>query len=288
MPGPHPAPLADAIAIADAATRFRSLHARFFVMPNPWDRGTARLLADLGFAAIATSSAALAWTLGRADGAIDRATAIAHAAALGEASGLPVNGDFEAGFGETPAEVAATVERAIDAGVAGCSIEDLSRERPEPLVDVHVACLKLEAAREAIERAGSDFVLTARCEAFLTDDPDPLATVLARLPAYARAGAHVVYAPKLTTRDEVAAVLAETPVPLNVLAGLGGVSDDLGALEALGVRRISLGSGLMKAALGAFLTAAEGLADGRVALAGAVSGARLDAAFSRPRGADAG
>lgn len=248
-------------------------------MPNPWDRGTARLLAGLGFRAVATSSAALAWSRGRPDGGVDRASAIAHAAEVGEAAGLPVNGDFEAGYGETPAEVAVTVERAMDAGIAGCSIEDFARGRDERLVDLHVACLKLEAAREAIERAGSDFVLTARCEAFLTADPDPLATVLTRLPAFERAGAHVVYAPGLTSKHEVRAVIAAVGVPLNVLAGRGGVSDDLAALERLGVRRVSLGSALAKAALGGFLAAAEALKDGRIALAGAVPGSRLDAAF---------
>lgn len=279
MPGPHPAPLGEGIATPDASSAFRALHERFFVMPNPWDAGTARLLAAKGFAALATSSAALAWTLGKPDGAVTRGEAIAHAVALGAASGLPVNGDFEAGYGETPAEVADTIAAAIDAGVAGCSVEDLARDRPEPLYERTVACRRIEAARETIVRSGSDFVLTGRCEAFLAGDPDPLAKVLDRLPAYRAAGADVVYAPGLTIEAAVAAVVERVDCPVNVLAGLGGVSDDLAALERLGVRRISLGSGLARVALGAFLDAAEALAAGRVALAGAARSSLLDGAF---------
>jgi 2-methylisocitrate lyase-like PEP mutase family enzyme len=279
MPGPHPAPLDDPVR-DDRAARFRALHASFFVMPNPWDAGSARLLASMGFPAIASSSAALAWTRGRPDGGVDRATAIAHAALLAEASGLPVNGDFEQGYGATPAEVADTVAAAIDAGISGCSIEDLWPGGAAPLYDLAMACRRLEAAREVIERARSPFVLTGRCEAFLVAVPDKIGVTLERLKAYEAAGADVVYAPGVTTGDEVQAILAAVGVPLNVLAGLGGISDELTALRALGVTRISLGSNLHKVAMGAFLRAAEALAEGRVELPGATTSARMNGAFA--------
>lgn len=282
MPGPHPEPLTQTISTADAATRFRALHADFLVLANPWDAGSARLLADLGFAAIASSSAACAWSMARRDGAITRAIAVEHAAMLGAASGLPVNGDFESGYGETPAEVARTIEDAIAAGIAGCSIEDLAHDRPKPLFDTAMACRRLEAAREAIERSGSDFVLTGRCEALAPFGKDGLAEALARVPAYVEAGAHVIYVPYLTEADEVKAVVEASAVPVSVIAGLGGVSDDLDALRALGVRRTTVGSGLYKVAAGAWLTAAEGLRDGRAAMAGAVPSRRLDEVFARP------
>nr|WP_255720284.1 isocitrate lyase/phosphoenolpyruvate mutase family protein [Acuticoccus kalidii] len=268
----------------DSATRFRALHSRFLVMPNPWDAGTAKLLANLGFEAIATSSAGLAWSDARPDGHVTRKRAIAHAVEIATATGLPVNGDFESGYGETPAEVADTILAAIDAGVAGCSVEDLAHDRPEPLYDVHMAARRIEAARDTIDRSGSDFVLTGRTEVFFTDLPDKLSIAVERLKAYAAAGAHVVYAPGLTREEEVAAIVDAVDVPVNVIAGLGGVSDDLAKLEALGVTRISLGSNLMKVAIGAFLDAATALKAGRVALPDMVSSASMNAAFApRPR-----
>ena len=265
------------------ATRFRALHEDFLVVPNPWDAGSAKLVAEAGFQAVASSSAACAWGLGKADGAIGRKTAIAHAAMLSEASGLPVNGDFESGYGETPAEVAETIERAIDAGVAGCSIEDLSQGRPEPLYDRHMACRRLEAARDVIERAGSDFVLAGRCEALAPFGKDGLAEALARVPLYVAAGAHVIYVPFLTEAAEVEAVVAASDVPVSVIAGLGGVSDDLAALRTMGVRRITLGSGLYKLAMAGFLGAVDALAQGRVAVAGGTPGARFNGAFAARR-----
>ncbi|RAH98756.1 2-methylisocitrate lyase [Acuticoccus sediminis] len=265
------------------ATRFRALHEDFLVLPNPWDAGSAKLLAEAGFSAIASSSAACAWTMGKPDGSLNRKSAVAHAATLSAAAGLPVNGDFESGYGETPAEVAKTIEAAIDAGVAGCSIEDLVSDRPEPLYDRVVACRRLEAARDTIERAGSDFVLTGRCEALAPFGKDGLTEALERIPLYVEAGAHVIYVPYLTEAAEVEAVLEASSVPVSVIAGLGGVSNDLAALRALGVRRITLGSNLYKVALGSFLTAVDALADGRVELPGAVPSARVNGAFARPR-----
>lgn len=267
-------------AAGTAAERFRTLHDSFFVMPNPVDRGTARLLAEIGFEAIATSSAGLAWTLGLPDGGIDRATAIAHAADIADATGLPVNGDFEAGYGETPEDVAETVRQAIDAGVAGCSVEDLWCGGPDTFYDEATACRRLEAAREAIDKAGSAFVLTGRAEMFLTKHPNPFPEALSRLKAYANAGAHVVYAPGLTEPDHVTEIVESVAIPVNVIAGLGGVSNDLVQLKTLGVRRISLGSGLAKVALGAFISSAEALREGRIDFTGATTSGRLHKSFS--------
>ncbi|MDQ3561299.1 MAG: isocitrate lyase/phosphoenolpyruvate mutase family protein [Pseudomonadota bacterium] len=275
--------------MSDAANRFRALHQRagLFVMPNPWDAGTAKLLADLGFEAIATSSAALAWTKARPDvsGAVRRDDAIAHARLLHEATGLPVNGDFESGYGDSPAVVADTIRRAIDAGVAGCSIEDQD-QGAGGLYPFDEALRRFTAAREAALRSGSDFVLTGRCEVFFHKSPDPLAEAVRRLRAYEAAGADVVYAPGLTQEAEVRAVVEAVKVPVNVLGGLGGVSNDIAALERLGVRRVSIGSGLAKVALGAYLKAAQALADRRFAYEGAAASSTLNGAFAARRGED--
>jgi 2-methylisocitrate lyase-like PEP mutase family enzyme len=273
----------------DACRRFRALHARagLFVMPNPWDAGTARLLADFGFEAIATSSAALAWTLAKPDatGAVTRDIAIAHAGVLSEASGLPVNGDFESGYGETPAGVAETIRRAIDAGIAGCSIEDQD-QTGGGLYPLAEALRRFSAAKEAVLKSGSDFVLTGRCEVFFHKHPDPLGEAVRRLKAYEAAGADVVYVPGLTREAEVRAIVDAVKVPVNVLGGLGGVSNDIAMLERLGVKRISIGSGLAKVALGAFLKAAQALADRTFAYEGAAASSTLNGAFAAPRGED--
>jgi 2-methylisocitrate lyase-like PEP mutase family enzyme len=270
---------------------FRALHERkkLFIMPNPWDAGTARILADLGFEALATSSAALAWSLAKPDaaGQVTRAEAIAHAAAIVAATDLPVNGDFESGYGETPAEVAETIRQAIDAGVAGCSIEDQEVSQVHNggaarLYPLDEALRRLEAAREAIEKSGADFVLTGRCEAFLVKHADPLGESVRRLAAYEAVGSDAVYAPGLTSEAEVAAVVNAVSVPVNVLGGLGGVSDDIAALERLGVKRVSIGSGLAKVALGGFLNAANALTARRFDYAGATSSPILNGAFARP------
>lgn len=267
---------------SNPASRFRALHARpgIFVMPNPWDAGTAKLLAQLGFEAIATSSAALAWSGARADvsGGVSRNDAIAHAKLLHEATGLPVNGDFESGYGETPAAVAETIRAAIDAGVAGCSIED---QMPGGgLYPLDEALRRFSAAKDAALRAGTDFVLTGRCEVFFNPTSDTLGEAVRRLKAYEAAGADVAYAPGATTEAEVRSLVEAVAVPVNVLGGLGGVSDDIPALESLGVRRVSIGAGLAKVALGAFLKAAQGLADGRVAFPDAAASSTLNGAFA--------
>ncbi len=275
--------------MSDSATRFRALHERagLFVMPNPWDAGTARLLADFGFEAIATSSAALAWTLAKPDatGVVTRDHAVAHARILSEASGLPVNGDFESGYGATPAEVAETIRRAIDAGVAGCSIEDQD-QAGKGLYPLDEALRRFSAAKEAVLKSGSDFVLTGRCEVFFHKSPDPLGEAIRRLRAYEAAGADVAYAPGVTTEAEVRAIVEAAKVPVNVLGGLGGISNDIAALEKLGVKRVSIGSGLAKVALGAFLKAAQALAERRFAYEGAAPSSTLNGAFAAPRGED--
>jgi len=279
----------------DNGAAFRALHERgkLFVMPNPWDAGTALILADLGFEALATSSAALAWSLAKPDaaGQVTRAEAIAHAGTIVAATDLPVNGDFESGYGETPAEVAETIRQAIDVGVAGCSIEDqeVSQVQAGGAARLHPldeALRRLEAAREAIEKSGADFVLTGRCEAFLVGHTDPLGESVRRLAAYEAVGADAVYAPGLISEADVAVVVGAVNVPVNVLGGLGGVSDDLGALERLGVRRVSIGSGLAKVALGGFLKAANALAARRFDYEGATSSPVLNGAFARPASQD--
>jgi 2-methylisocitrate lyase-like PEP mutase family enzyme len=271
------------ISGANAASRFRALHEGngLFVMPNPWDAGTARLLKDFGFEAIATSSAALAWSIARADtsGAVTRDIAIAHARILGEASGLPVNGDFESGYGETPAEVAETIRRAIGAGVAGCSIEDQD-QRGRGLYELDEALRRFSAAREAAVKSGADFVLTGRCEVMCHKHADPLGEAVRRLRAYEQAGADVVYAPGLTQAAEVRAVVEAVRVPVNVLGGLGGVSDDIAELQRLGVRRVSIGGGLAKVVFGAFLRSVQALAERRFDYAGAASSSTLNGAFA--------
>ncbi|WP_026379994.1 isocitrate lyase/PEP mutase family protein [Afifella pfennigii] len=271
--------------MASAAASFRALHARreLFLMPNPWDVGTARLLADLGFKALATSSAALAWSLGRPDatGAVTRADAIAHAGEIVRATPLPVNGDLESGFGDSPSEVAETIRQAIDIGLAGCSVEDMDQASGE-LYPLAEALRRFAAAREAVAKSGSDFVLTGRCEVFFTRNADPLGEAVRRLKAFEAAGADVLYAPGLTTEREVAEILAAVSAPVNVLGGVGGVSNDVAALERLGVTRISIGSGLAKVALGAFLDAAGALAHRRFAFDGAATSSTLNGAFAAP------
>lgn len=247
----------------DVASRFRALHTSFFAMPNPWDGASARHLASQGFKALATSSAALAWSLGKRDGGITRDEAIAHAAMIHALTGLPVNGDFESGYGATPADVADTIKAAMDAGVAGCSIEDVVKGGPEPLYSEAEACRRLEAARNAIDNASGDFVLTGRCEAYLEGVANPFDAARSRLKAYAGVGADVLYAPGLTDADEVAAIVALTDRPLSVIAGAGGVSNDLDALERLGVRRITIGSALYKQAFGTFFADVARLCEGK-------------------------
>lgn len=248
----------------DAKRRaFRQLHERgCFVIPNPWDVGTTRYLEHLGFKALATTSSGLSFSLGRPDQdwAVPRDTVLDHVRTLVEATDLPVNADFESGYAHDPAGVGANVALCVATGVAGLSIEDATGDQGTPLYDLDVAVARIRAARAAIDASGADVLLTARAEGFLVGRPD-LDEAMVRLEAYAGAGADVLYAPGLRTRQQIEAVVAAVrPKPVNVLmtAPIGFTVMDLGDL---GVRRVSVGSALARAAWGAFLRAARELAE---------------------------
>ncbi|MGY2050751.1 isocitrate lyase/PEP mutase family protein [Methylobacterium sp. JK268] len=241
---------------------FRSLHGQgCFVMPNPWDIGTARYLAALGFPALATTSSGFAFSraLPDTDWAVPRDAMLAHIAEIVAATDLPVNADFESGYAHDPDGVAESVRLCVATGVAGLSIEDATGDRDKPLYDLDRAVARLRAARAAIDGSGADVILTGRCEAYLTGHPDPLREVLHRLQAYAEAGADVLYAPGPRRREEIRAVVAAVaPKPVNLLMGTNAgltVAD----LEALGVRRVSVGSALARAAWAGFIRAATRL-----------------------------
>lgn len=237
------------------AEAFRALHRGpgAFLMPNPWDAGSARVLARLGFPALATSSGACAGVLGRRDGRVTREEALAHAAAIARAVDLPVSADLEKGFGDDPREVAETIRRAAEAGLAGGSIEDATGRREQPLYDFGHAVERVAAAAEA---ARGRFVLTARAENFLRGRPD-LDDTLRRLQAYAQAGAEVLFAPGLPDLDAVRAVCAAVDKPVSFMAGIRGRSFPVAELEAAGVRRISFATSLYRAAMSGLLEAAR-------------------------------
>lgn len=240
---------------------FRKLHeGGCFVMPNPWDVGSACWLQNLGFPALATTSAGLAFSLGLPDGAVPREAVLAHVRAVVEATDVPVNADFESGYASDPDGVYQSVRRCVEAGVAGLSIEDSTGNPAAPLRELPAALERLAAARAAVDASGSGVVLTARAECFLVGHPEPLAESLRRLEAYAAAGADCLYAPGLRTREEVAAVVkAVAPRPVNVLVSSPRFT--VPELRDLGVRRISVGGALMRAAFGAFARAAREIAE---------------------------
>ena len=267
--------------IAARRRAFRDLHASgCFVIPNPWDAGSARYLASLGFKALASTSSGFAWSRARADGAISRDAVVAHLREIVAATGLPVNADFESGYGATPQDVGESVRMAIEAGVAGLSIEDATGDAAQPIHDLGMAVARLHAARAAIDANGGDTLLVGRAENFLHGRPD-LDDTIARLRAYAEAGADCLYAPGLKKREDIAAVVAAVaPKPVNLL--VGGASDlTLADIAALGVRRVSVGGGLARAAWGGFMRAAQALAGQGVfdGFAGAANGAELNALF---------
>ncbi len=258
-----------ALTSADAAAvrhrhgvAFRDLHARTepFVVPNPWDAGTARILAGLGFAALATTGAGLAHSLGRPDGAnrVSRAELLANAAVIVEAGGLPVTADLESGFGERPEDVAETIRLAADAGLVGGSVEDSTGREEDPVRPLGEAVERVAAAVEAARALDFPFTVTARAENFFQGRPD-LDDTIRRLQAYEAAGADVLYAPALPDADAVRAVCSAVGRPVNVLMG-GALDLSVADLGALGVRRISTGSALSRAALGAFVRAAREIA----------------------------
>lgn len=242
----------------DKGQRFRALHGRSgaFLLPNPWDVGTARLLAYLGFEAVATTSAGYAFSTGRRDYAVGRDAMIAHVAAIAAGSELPVNADLENGFGDAPETAAETIRMAAEAGAAGGSIEDATGRSDDPIYEKAEAAERVRAAAEAARGLKTDFVLTARCENYLHGRPD-LNNTIERLQAYQEAGADVLYAPGLARKEEIAALVAAVDRPVNVLMGMPGVRLDRDALAAMGVKRISVGSSLARAALTGFLRAAR-------------------------------
>lgn len=268
-------------SVAEKRAAFRALHtAGCFVLPNPWDAGSARYLESLGFSALATTSSGFAWSRARADGTSSRDQVLAHLQEIAAATDLPVNADFEDGYGATPDAVADSVRLAVGTGVAGLSIEDASDGRVH---DLEGAVHRLAAARAAIDATGEDVLLVGRAESFLYGGTD-LDEVVERLRAYARAGADCVYAPGVSAPDQVGSLVrAVAPTPLNVLIG-GSGGPTVADVAAFGVRRVSVGGALARAAWGGFTRAARMLAaEGRFdAFADATSGADLNALFSAP------
>ena len=261
---------------------FRRLHeSGCFVIPNPWDLGSARLLTGLGFRALATTSSGFAWSLGRPDNAVSLEEALTHLRAIAGGVGLPVNADFEGGFAVEPAQVGANVMLATGTGVAGLSIEDSTGDAARPLFDFGLAVERVRAARAAIDASGTGVLLTGRSEGFIVGRPD-LAEPIRRLTAYAEAGADCLYAPGLRSRDEIGLVVAAVaPKPVNVLVGSDFVT--VAELADLGVRRISVGSALARAAWGGFLAAAKEIAERGTftGLARGVPFASINGAFPR-------
>jgi len=244
------------MTLDDRRREFRRLHRTgCFVLPNPWDLGSARVLARLGFSALATTSAGFAWSQGRSDNHVTLDQALEHMRAIAGEVDLPVNADFEGGFAVEPAAVAANVLRATGTGVAGISIEDSTGDPEQPLYDFDLAVARVRAARAAIDVSGTGVVLTGRSEGYITGRPD-LTETIRRLRAYAEAGAECLYAPGLPTRSAIAAVVsAVAPWPVNVLIGAEGAS--VADLAAMGVRRISVGGAFALAAWAGFMRAAQ-------------------------------
>jgi methylisocitrate lyase len=259
---------------------FRRLHeSGCFVIPNPWDLGSARLLASLGFPALATTSAGFAWSMGRSDNHVTVDQVLAHFREMAQAVDVPVNGDFEGGFAVEPEAVAAHVAQAAGTGVAGISVEDSTGNSSRPLFDFGLAVDRIRASRRAIDDTGRNVMLVGRSEGFIVGRPD-LGETLRRLAAYAEAGADCLYAPGVRSKADIAAVVAAVaPRPVNVL--VGGDFTTVAELADLGVRRISVGGALARAAWRGFLDAATEIArEGRfTALGRAVPFAEIDAAF---------
>lgn len=252
----------------DRGRAFQALHQRegLFVLPNPWDAGSAKMLAGLGFEALATTSAGLAFSLGRCDaeGEVSREEALANARAIVEATPLPVAADLENGYGDQPQDCVETIRLAASIGLVGGSIEDASGHPDDPIYPFELAVERVQAAVQAARSLDVPFTLAARAENHL-HGRDDLDDTLRRLVAFAEAGADVLYAPGLTTREQIAAVVsAVAPRPVNVLVGSPALRLSLDELAELGVRRVSLGSGLARVAFGAFYHAAQELAAGRL------------------------
>jgi 2-methylisocitrate lyase-like PEP mutase family enzyme len=269
---------------AEKGRVFRALHERdhAFIIPNPWDVGTARLLAHLGFEALATTSMGYAFSIGLRDNAVGRERMIEHVSAMASATDLPVSADLENCFGDAPAVVAETIRLAAAAGVVGGSVEDSTGRPDQPIYDHGHAVERVRAAVEAARALPFPFTLTARAENYLHGRLD-LRDTIARLQAYQEAGADVLYAPGLASKDDIAAVVRSVDRPVNALMGLQGVVLSLADLSALGVRRVSVGSALCRAALGAFLRASREMREhGTFAFAGQAASPREIGAMLGP------
>lgn len=268
-------------SIADKRRTFQKLHAAgCFVIPNPWDVGSACYLQGLGFKALASTSSGFAWSQGHPDNGISRQMALAHLHDMVAATDVPINADFENGFALDAAGVAESVRFAVETGVAGLSIEDSTGDAARPLFELDAAVERIRAARKAIDNMGGDTLLVGRAECFLVGRPD-LGETIARLKAYARAGADCLYAPGIRTRDDIAAVVAAVaPKPVNLLVGVAG-GFAVKEIAALGVRRISVGGTLARSAWGGFTRAAKLIAEqGRFdGFADAASGHELNSFF---------
>jgi 2-methylisocitrate lyase-like PEP mutase family enzyme len=251
-------------APSSAVARFRALHeSGCFVLPNPWDAGTAVYLQHLGFEALATTSAGFAFSRGLPDSvsAVSRGMMLAHISEVVEATPLPVNADFQTGYADEPEGVATNVALCIATGVAGLSIEDASGDNAAPLYEFTLAVERIKAARAAIDASGIPIVLTARCEAWLVGHPDPARVALERLVAFADAGADCLYAPGVRQPDEIETIVkAVSPKPVNVLVSRFNSDLTVSRLADLGVRRVSVGSALACVAWGAFMRAARSIA----------------------------
>lgn len=241
----------------DKAVLFRALHQRegAFVIPNPWDVGTARILAAMEFEALATTSAGLAFSMGLPEGLVSQECTLAHCRQIVAATDLPVSADLEKGFGDTPQSVADTIRAAAETGLVGCSIEDHTNRRDDPIFEFALAVERIAAAVEAARSLPHDFVLTARCENLLWDRPD-LDDTIKRLQAFETAGADVLYAPGLHDLDTIRAVCSSVTKPVNVVMGMPGATFGVKELARAGVARISVGSAFFRAAFGEFIRAA--------------------------------
>lgn len=269
-------------SVSEKRKSFRALHQRgCFVIPNPWDIGSARWLQGMGFKALASTSSGFAWSKGYADSHVTRDVVLQHLAELVAATDVPINADFESGYAHDPAEVGANVKLAVATGVAGVSIEDSTGDRAKPLYDLDTALARLKAARKAIDETGGDTMLIGRAENFFAGVPD-LDDTIARLKAYANAGADCLYSPGIKSREQIAAVVkAVAPKPFNLLIG-NAIGISVKDAEALGVRRISVGGALARSAWGGFMRAVKQIAEeGRFdEFSNAAAGAELNKFFN--------
>ena len=247
--------------LAAKARAFRELHRRdgIFLMPNAWDQGSARILANAGFEALATTSAGIAYSLGVPDyfDRVSRDCMMERVAAIAAAVDVPVNGDLEGGYGEAPEEVARTITLSAEAGLAGGNIEDHTGDEREPLYDIELAAERIHAAREAADATGIDYTLTARSDCFLVKHPDPFAESVRRVNRYREAGADCLFVPGVSDAESIGRLAREVHGPINVVMGLSGAVLSVAELGALGVRRVSIGGSLQRATMGLVRRAAE-------------------------------